>query len=353
MNAIAPSPKRLESLWEDTRIIVEQKFDGVRILAHFTNEGIRFTGRNAGVEDSKTPLEKTSHLKKWAGLIVPELLDTVLDGELLSKGMTAAELSGYLNLKEPGPDHNIYLMCFDILRYHGRDVTGLPWNERRDMLEEIFNFSMQPDGFYISKVYDCENASDRMELYTSIVSQGGEGVMLKMKDALYYEGKRPANVWFKCKRQKTWDLVCYGFDPPVREYKGKAPQDWPYKDKDGTNVTKLYYMHWPGAIKFGRVIGHITDDELLHDAGLFSGCVMLNDPSDPSYIYVLEPCGQCAGITDRSRSHMASSPQSYIGKVIEVEAMEATKDGYLRHPRYLRMRTDKTMADLYREGSDQ
>ena len=53
--------------------------------------------------------------------------------------------------------------------------------------------------------------------------------------------------------------------------------------------------------------------------------------------------GECSGFDEETREMFSNNPESWIGKVIEIKANEIFKDtGKLRHPRYLRLREDKS-----------
>ena len=52
--------------------------------------------------------------------------------------------------------------------------------------------------------------------------------------------------------------------------------------------------------------------------------------------------GCVPGLTDKQKAAIARNSKKYIGKIIEVEAMELTKNGKFREPRFIRFRDDKT-----------
>lgn len=111
-------------------------------------------------------------------------------------------------------------------------------------------------------------------------------------------------------KKDTFDCVVMGFNPPTREYKGNEPlESWKFW-KDDIAVTKRYFYGWPGSIIFGQY----KDGEL---------------------IYV----GDTSGISDAWLESFALSPDKFIGKVIEIEAMERIKKtNALREPRFIRFR---------------
>lgn len=52
-----------------------------------------------------------------------------------------------------------------------------------------------------------------------------------------------------------------------------------------------------------------------------------------------------SGFSDEQRQQFWASPNSIKGKIIEVQFHEETPDGSLRHPRFVRIREDKTQPD--------
>ena len=59
-------------------------------------------------------------------------------------------------------------------------------------------------------------------------------------------------------------------------------------------------------------------------------------------VLVLE-VGECSGFDEEERKMFSANPKKYIGSVIEVKANEIFKDtGKLRHPRFMRLREDKS-----------
>jgi len=52
-----------------------------------------------------------------------------------------------------------------------------------------------------------------------------------------------------------------------------------------------------------------------------------------------------SGFSDEQRQQFWANPNSIKGKIIEVQFHEETPDGSLRHPRFVRVREDKTQPD--------
>lgn len=302
----------------------------------------------------------------------------------------------------------IKLFTFDIIQYKGRDTTNLPLTERKELLHKVVSIidSHYEDSpvvmlpyydtlkipVYISKelmgkiieqkdtyanLYDSvqqfldDNESfnnmyciSRKAYYEYVVIRGGEGVMLKPKNEKYYCGARK-NAFMKVKKFLTRECVILGFSAPTKEYKGKYPNPevWRYWEIDllsggcvvidtenepdaigdikkypkyYTPVSKYYAEGWVGNIIAGV---HITDEEV---AKLPKKCHKdITYLNDEKYLIVAE----ISGYDEPLREYFTQHQDEMLGKVVEIKANEIFKDtGRLRHPRFLRLRTDKASS---------
>ena len=95
--------------------IFERKFDGIRLLAFKNGSDVRLLSRN------RLPLN-SSHPSVVQAIANLPVHDVVLDGEA-AWGWGALGQADYY--------------VFDILWLDGRDVTGLPLDERRALLSSV------------------------------------------------------------------------------------------------------------------------------------------------------------------------------------------------------------------------
>ena len=104
--------------------------------------------------------------------------------------------------------------AFDIIRYRGEDMTGVPYEERRDLYHEVV---AKLDSPYI----ECVRYSDvdKLEFLEGILADGGEGVMLKDLRGMYQEGKR-SKTMYKVKEFVTTDAFVTGFIPGEHGFTG-------------------------------------------------------------------------------------------------------------------------------------
>ena len=200
--------------------------------------------------------------------------------------------------------------------------------------------------------------------YEYIVATGGEGVIVKPKNGKYYYKR--GWEYSKIKKFLTREVIIMGFSDPTDDYKGKFPtiDKWDYWESDTHEiydmtvmtpmekvefakyfdvkkyrpVSKFYAKRWVGNIRFGVII---TPEEMhsLPKNKKFHIEDMIIAGDD---VLVLE-VGECSGFDEETREWLTERKHNLKGHVIEVKANEIFKDtGKLRHPRFLRFRTDKS-----------
>jgi bifunctional non-homologous end joining protein LigD len=291
--------EHLDSLLNDNNYVAQEKLDGMRAVIHITKDGLRIFSRSAGVADPTMPLEKTSALPHLAALTFPHLVGTVLDAEILIAGKDCAEISGTLHKKKIGADnHQVTAFVFDILRLNGIDFTGKTLEHRISVLETI---QLQVQSEHIVFLPWAISSRDKRCLYETVLADGREGIMLKRLDATYVEGGRPSNNWIKAKKSKCFDCVVLGFT------KGQ-----------GRYATRI------GAVIFGQY----RDGKLIQ-------------------------LGQASGMSDSVRGLMSKYPEQYLGRVAEIKGMERLRSGSIRHPQFVRIRTDKRPSDCQWNENEQ
>lgn len=304
-----PYSKIEEYLTDDW--IAEPKLDGARFRMFLGTTGNSLnTGRRSSVTMAYT--DRTENFPQFADLVVPELAGTVLDGELMPPvdsidlgggNMTQGSLNTIMSMVNINPKDSqarqkkygkAIFVVFDVLTVKGEDVTKLPLEQRRKMLEMIMNvLQAREPAMQIALQMPANKESIKASL-----DQGMEGVMLKKKDSAYIPGGRP-NTWQKVKSMSTGDFYIIGSVPGKGSNAGKVGSlKVAYRGKDGEDV------------------------------------------------YVAD----VAGFDQKTREAMTDPntgdvKESYLGKVIEVRGQGRTKGDRIRHPVFMRWRDDKTPED--------
>src|SRR5262249_49637377 len=117
------------------------------------------------------------------------------------------------NFLRTGEGRLVYY-AFDALNVDGRDLTGLPLAQRKEILRRIL-----PQGIHIK--FSDHVVGSGTALLESARSQGLEGVMAKRADSRYVFGRR-SHDWQKFKAKHRQEAIIVGWTEPRagRQYFG-------------------------------------------------------------------------------------------------------------------------------------
>ena len=299
----------------------EPKYDGIRVLAYATATGVRLVTRN-GNDKATQFAEVAEGLRALAKKARRPL---VLDGEIVGVGEDGRparfqSLQSRMHAKEEktladgAAETPAALVAFDILMDGEKVVTGLPWTERRALLEKRLA------GRTSSRVVlgDSERG-DGAAMIERAHEQGWEGVIAKRVDAPYTPGQR-ASHWLKLKIEHRQELVVGGYTEPrnTRQHIGALLLG--YYDDEG----RLVYA--------GHTGGGFTRQGLADMARRLAPLERKTSPF-------------ASEVRTNERAHWVR-PQV----VVEVKFVEWTADGRLRQPIFLGVRDDKEAREVTREA---
>lgn len=249
---------------------------------------------------------------------------------LKNKCLERQEKNGYL-----------HYYVFDVLAYKNKILINEPIITR---IEHYLDYELIDvlTGDYIERANYIEG-QELFDMLGKALSSGLEGIVIQKKTALYLCGKRKAWDSIKCKKelQDTIDAFIDGaLKCPTWEYTGKDIESWQYWANVKTGEKLPIGMHYAEYVN-GFAIEPITRLAYFNYAAAISFSVM--DGDKPVHI------GWISGIPDSLRSAIVENPDSVIGDVYELTAMEieSVTGGYtLRHGKIVQKRTDgKTPAD--------
>jgi bifunctional non-homologous end joining protein LigD len=262
--------------------VFERKFDGIRLLAFRQGADVRLLSRN------RLPQHCSPVASAVANLGVAEV---ILDGEL-TWGKT-------------GPAYHV----FDIPWLDGRDLTSLPLDQRRAVLEAL---ALKPPLHRVTLLTDGKP-------WERACKEGWEGVIAKRRDSVYEHRRSPH--WLKMKCEASQELVVGGFTDPQGGRVGLGALLVGYFEKD--------------EFVFAGKVGTGFDTKLL---------MQLRARLDP--IEISKPPFTMAVGLPKVGAHWVR-PEI----VVQVAFIEWTVHGKLRHPRFLGIRHDKAARDVVREAS--
>jgi bifunctional non-homologous end joining protein LigD len=206
---VVPMLARLSALPRDAdEWAVEVKWDGVRALAYCQPGRVQLQTRN--LNDVTAQYPEVKRLSRRLGSF-----DAVLDGELVvfdAGGRPSFELlQQRIHNTDPSvvrrrmKSHPVVYVIFDLLYFDGHDLTDLPYERRREVLEglELDGESWRTPGHSVGHAEQLLEASRE---------QGLEGMVLKRLDSPYAPGKR-TGAWLKVKNTLRQELVIGGWTP--------------------------------------------------------------------------------------------------------------------------------------------
>lgn len=290
----------------------EIKWDGYRSLAFLDSE-TRLQSRNLKDITAVFPeLTKIHRSQKKPGIILDGELITLRNGkpsflELQKRGQLRNEAQ-IRNIAKTIP---VVYVVFDLLYLNYQPVLNEPIEKRRLLLAENLN---PFDGLIRATFIDSQGAA----YFRSISEMGLEGVIAKKKGSIYLPGKR-VKTWLKFKRKKTNNFTICGF-VINQTSRGKLSSLilGAYLNQ------KLTFFGMVGT-GFSRIELEIILKELQKittDTSPFTGFDKFR-PKNVSWVRPLIVC--------------------------EVEYLELTDDGSLRHPSFKKIRPDLKPKDCVYE----
>jgi DNA ligase D-like protein (predicted 3'-phosphoesterase) len=307
--------------------LFEIKWDGVRAIA-YVNDTLSLKSRNDWELGGQFP-ELAELLTLAPG--------TVLDGEIVAMSGGRPDMQALLSRLQKGSGRlplsgapvPVTYIVFDILEKDKKPLTDLPLSKRREILKTSVK-----EGPHVILSVPVEGSGE--DYYRVAIAKGLEGVMAKRKDSPYEPGQR-SGAWLKVKGQKTCDCVIAGYTS------GKGSRASTF----GALILGLYENSRrstaPEEASGGKTVSHPSSpDGSFGRALLYIGKVgtgfsdrdreLLMETFSP----LMTPVPQLQG-TERNETVVWLDPV-LVG---EVAYQEVTKEGKLRIPRFIRIRSDK------------
>jgi len=262
--------------------VFERKFDGIRLLAFRHGADIRLLSRNR-LPQTCPPVA--------AAIAQLPVADVVLDGELTWN------------------NSRVSYHVFDVPWLNGRDLTPLPFHQRRALLDGL---ALPPPLERVALLSDSKP-------WERACAEGWEGVIAKRLDSPYEHRRSPH--WLKMKCEASREFVIGGFTDPQG---GRV----------GLGALLVGYFENLDFVFAGKVGTGFDRKLLLELRARLDGLAV----SKPPFAVVV-------GLP-RVRAHWVS-PEI----VVQVAFIEWTVHGKLRHARFLGIRTDKAPREVVREKS--
>jgi bifunctional non-homologous end joining protein LigD len=295
--------------FSDPDWIFERKLDGVRCLAFRRGAAVRLVSRT-GHDMNRTYPELVEALE------AEPCEDFVADGEVVAfdGAVTSfSRLQGRMQLSDPEEASRtripVFLYLFDLLGHEGEDLRPLPLRRRKARLRDALSFH-RPVRFMPHRNERGE------EMFRDACERGLEGVIAKRAGSPYRSGR--SRDWLKLKCHAEQELVIGGFTAP----KGS-------RTEFGALLVGYYE---DGQLRYAGKVGTGFGRATLADLGRRMRELERDEPP-------------FADVHPVPRGTRWVRPEL----VAQIAFSEWTRDGRLRHPRFLGLRDDKPARQVVRE----
>lgn len=195
----------------------ERKYDGVRLLVHKETDAggnvlcAAFTRQRNDWTELVPGIEACARALPARRAIVDGELYALMMSEGRARPGTVYELNAWVSGERRVP-LSLRYAAFDLLFLEGRDLTRLPFSERRLLLEALVRPLVGwplPIPMVLSDGQMAASREDMKRLYQFFRGQGYEGGVAKVPDSPYHLGRRD-RAWLKMKPEITLDLALVG-----------------------------------------------------------------------------------------------------------------------------------------------
>jgi bifunctional non-homologous end joining protein LigD len=288
----------------------ERKLDGERCLAFRRGGRLRLLSRTRQLLNEAYP--------ELVGALGSQVSDFIVDGEIVAfeGGRTSFErLQRRIQIRDPvaalSSGVRVFYYLFDVLHLDGYDTTALQQRDRKALLRNALSYG-DPLRFLPHRNTEGE------ALYQDACRKRWEGLIAKRADAPY-QHRRSAD-WLKLKCVNEQEFVIGGWTDPT-----------------GTRVglgALLVGYYEGGELRYAGKVGTGYSQAVLQD--LRSHLDRLERPEAPF-----------------ARDGLPRKGVHWVRPemVAQIGFTEVTRDGKLRQPRFLGLRTDKRPREVVLERS--
>ncbi|HEX6045591.1 MAG TPA: ATP-dependent DNA ligase [Pyrinomonadaceae bacterium] len=295
--------------------LVEDKFDGIRAQAHVANGRVAIYSRTMDEITHRFPelIDPLRALPSEAiidGEIVPAHGDVILPFSELQKRLGRKSVGTQLLTAVP-----VVLVAYDLLYAGGQVLIDEPLAERRRALDQLVPDS-GPVRLSQGKLFTEAAALD--DEFDAARARGNEGLMIKSPASSYKPGRR-GREWLKLKRAiATLDVVVTAVEVGHGKRRNLL-SDYTFAVRRSVEDGEL--------LNVGKAYSGLTDRELTELTEWFKGHTIQEFAH--GRVRVVEPVVVIEVTFDR------------------VQPSKRHKSGFaLRFPRILRLRPDKTAAEI-------
>ncbi len=309
--AVAGEPMKAKSIdapFDDPAWVFERKLDGVRALVRRRGDEVTLTSRTGRDISSSYP-------ELVEALVAEAATEFVADGEIVAfdgPRTSFEKLQGRLGIADPRLARMtgipVFVYLFDLLEFGGNDITGLPLRQRKAALRKAFDFH--------GPVRYTPHRNEHGERYfREACAKGWEGLIAKRADSPYVHAR--SRDWLKIKCSFEQELVIGGYTAP--------------QGSRASFGALLVGYYEDGELRYAGKVGTGFSQRELDRLGEKMEALRVAECP----FAAAGPPPQATWVEPRLVGRFAFS--------------EWTRDGKLRHPRYLGLRDDKPAREVVRE----
>jgi bifunctional non-homologous end joining protein LigD len=288
--------------FSDPAWIYERKLDGIRCIAIRDATSLHLLSRNDLRQNERYP-------ELVEALAAERCEQFAIDGEVVA--FEGAQTS-FARLAQRHQNYvPVFLYVFDILWLEGHDVRALPLRTRKRLLRNALQF-------HGNVRWTQYRNRDGEALFNDACRNGWEGLIAKRAESPYVTTR--SKDWLKFKCEHGQELVVGGYTEPR-----------------GSRVefgALLLGYYRDGRLEYAGKVGTGFDTDTLHELGSQLRALKRSDA----------PFAAPQAIKERHVTWVEPELVAQIGFT------EWTRDGRLRHPRFLGLRDDKAAREVVREG---
>jgi len=291
--------------------LVEDKYDGIRAQAHKSADRVRLFSRT--LDEIVEFSELATPLKAPPG-------EFILDGEIVGWGngrpLPFTQLQQRLGRKQPELflplEIPVSYVAFDLLYQDQEVLLDWPLTERRRRLGALLMNAPTP-AIQLAGQLLCASPEELQRAFDAALERGNEGIMAKAPDSAYRPGRR-GRSWLKLKRpMATLDVVVTAVEYGHGKRRGLL-SDYTFAVRAGKQLVNI-----------GKAYSGLTDAEIVRFTEYFKQHTL----EDQGFRRTVEP----TVVLEVAFNNIQRSARHESGFA-------------LRFPRIVRLRPDKSVADI-------
>ena len=196
---------------------IEYKYDGIRAQVHISKDGVRIFSRRLEDLTNNFPDVAKSLKEHFKGE------EAIIEGECVAVDAETGFMQSFQEVTHRRRKHGmddavkrypVRIFMFDMLYVNGKDMTLMPYLERRKAISEWFDIS---DNIQMSNMRVVHSVAEAEEFFEDAIGARCEGMMAKSisDESIYRAGSR-GFLWIKYKKDyhanltDSFDLVVVG-----------------------------------------------------------------------------------------------------------------------------------------------